>query len=142
MTTGLAREDECASIQPEVIATLIHGTFAQGASRVGPGSTFRAGLESAFGSRIASHLFKWSGDNSVFARKEAGDKLAEHVRAITTAHPGVRQILIAHSHGGNIALYALREVRVRRSRVYRNPLFARGPARRGRIFDEKTLKGA
>jgi hypothetical protein len=144
VTTALERQDECAS-KPEVVITLIHGTFAQGAAWVSPGSALRAGMESAFGNRIVFHRFKWSGDNTVYARKEAGDELAEHVKTISAAHPGARQILVAHSHGGNVALYALRDLRVNANVVgiacIATPFLHAG-LRDERIFDGKTLQAA
>jgi alpha-beta hydrolase superfamily lysophospholipase len=35
---------------------------------------------------------------------EAAEALAQHLRKLQNKHPDARQFLIAHSHGGNIAL--------------------------------------
>src|SRR5260221_5348567 len=131
--------------QPEVIVTFIHGTFAQQAAWVRPGSALREGLERAFGKHVAFQPFSWSGDNTVYARKEAGDELADRLNTIHAAHPDVRQVLIAHSHGGNIAVYALRDLRgdvnVAGIACIATP-FLHANLRDERIFDRKTLQGA
>jgi hypothetical protein len=49
----------------------------------------------------------WSGENSIFVRDERAHALAEHLAAEHTEHPQATQLVIAHSHGGNIALRAL-----------------------------------
>lgn len=78
-----------ASPQPKVIVTLIHGTFAQEAVWVLSGSLLRSRLESAFGNRIAfpSSPFKWSGDNNVYARWDAGKELLEHIKILRATYP-------------------------------------------------------
>lgn len=98
------------SPQSEMIVTLVHGTFAQNAKWVRCGSPLRAGMKKAFGNRISFRRFCWSGDNTVWARLEASRELTAHLERVAAERPGARQILVAHSHGGNVALYALREV--------------------------------
>jgi hypothetical protein len=66
----------------------------------------RAGLSKrGLSARISPFL--WSGANSVRERDKAAQKLAEHIRAKQFDHPGSIQVVIAHSHGGNVALRAL-----------------------------------
>ena len=55
----------------------------------------------------------WSGANSIFVRDEAAHVLAEHLSAEHTEHPQATQLVIAHSHGGNIALRALHHLQQR-----------------------------
>jgi hypothetical protein len=57
-----------------------------------------------------SHKFTilpWSGANSVFERDKTAHDLAEHLSFEHAEHPQATQLIIAHSHGGNIALRAL-----------------------------------
>jgi hypothetical protein len=49
----------------------------------------------------------WSGKNSIFERNKIANVLAEHLSAEHAEHPQATQLVIAHSHGGNIALQAL-----------------------------------
>jgi hypothetical protein len=49
----------------------------------------------------------WSGANSIFVRDKTAHVLAEHLATEHAAHPQATQLVIAHSHGGNIALHAL-----------------------------------
>jgi alpha-beta hydrolase superfamily lysophospholipase len=49
----------------------------------------------------------WSGENSISARDNTAHVLAEHLSAEHAEHPQANQLVIAHSHGGNIALRAL-----------------------------------
>src|SRR5262249_60744241 len=47
--------------------------------------------------------FPWSGANSVHARDSAARKLSDQLRKDLAA-PGATFVIIAHSHGGNVAL--------------------------------------
>jgi hypothetical protein len=49
----------------------------------------------------------WSGKNSIFERNRFARVLAEHLSAEHAEHPQATQLVVAHSHGGNIALQAL-----------------------------------
>ncbi|MGC2318534.1 MAG: hypothetical protein WA615_18900 [Bradyrhizobium sp.] len=55
----------------------------------------------------------WSGENSIFVRDEAAHVLAEHLSAEHTEQPQATQLVIAHSHGGNIALRAFHHLQQR-----------------------------
>jgi hypothetical protein len=56
---------------------------------------------------------RWSGKNSVLERDSAAYRLAEHLSAEHNAHPQATQLVVAHSHGGNIALRALHYIQKR-----------------------------
>src|SRR3954452_3907932 len=74
------------------------------------GSEFRNRLTAALSKRGFSAQispFLWSGANSVRERDKAARELAEHIRAKQSDYPGSTQVVIAHSHGGNVALRAL-----------------------------------
>jgi hypothetical protein len=49
----------------------------------------------------------WCGANSIYVRDKTAQALAEHLSAEHAEYPQDTQLIIAHSHGGNIALRAL-----------------------------------
>src|SRR6266850_7150737 len=55
---------------------------------------------------IIHPTFTWSGRNNHQSRMEAGKELAAYIAALEL-HPSDRLFLVTHSHGGNVALYAL-----------------------------------
>jgi hypothetical protein len=72
------------------------------------GSPFRARLSTEL--RDIPHEIKpllWSGANSIFVRDQSALNLAQHLSAEHADHPQAAQLVIAHSHGGNVALRAL-----------------------------------
>lgn len=102
--------------EPTAVVTLVHGTFARDAPWTRPDSVLSTALE-----RAGCHVtrFAWSGRNSHRARWHAAGELVAHLQQQVTKHPRARQWVIAHSHGGNVALHAadrLRAVR-RKARV-------------------------
>jgi hypothetical protein len=106
---------------------LVHGTWGRGffpkrreASLYPPnkrwwfeeGSQFRAGLDAAI--KRASpdwpiRSFLWSGANSVHSRDLAARELSEQLRK-DLQYPDAEAVIIAHSHGGNVALRALQHL--------------------------------
>jgi hypothetical protein len=114
--------------QSPLFITLVHGTWPKGflpfLSRTTgwyeDGSEFRSTLqhclscghlrkpETAVQRDIEFFKLKWSGSNSVFARQVAAKQLAELLLKQRSDHPKAERIVIAHSHGGNIAINALR----------------------------------
>jgi hypothetical protein len=76
------------------------------------GSPFLACLRAELGN-IAYKItpLPWSGANSVFVRDKTAHALAEYLSAEHAEHPQATQLVIAHSHGGNIALRALHHLR-------------------------------
>ncbi|WP_263843382.1 esterase/lipase family protein [Roseobacter sinensis] len=86
---------------------LLHGTFARGAAWTQPGSPLRDAVMRGIGGPVAFHTILWSGRNSVAARRAASDDLHRRVTRSLKRHPDRRHLVIAHSHGGNIAMQAL-----------------------------------
>jgi hypothetical protein len=79
------------------------------------GSPFFARLSDELGDiphKIAPLL--WSGANSIFVRDKTAHVLAEHLSAEHAEHPQASQLIIAHSHGGNIALRAIHHLKQRK----------------------------
>lgn len=103
-----------------LVGILVHGTFAAPRAnakqwyelpREQPDS-FIARLESALRHRgeilpEAWHVFTWSGANTHSERVGAAEKLYNLLREVLTTSPDAEFLLIAHSHGGNVALKSL-----------------------------------
>jgi hypothetical protein len=112
-------QDGHSKVQHQLLITLVHGTWGRGffPRRQRPnrrpfwfedGSPFLARLSTEL--QDIPHKIKplfWSGENSIFERDKTAHVLAEHLSAEHAAHPQATQLVIAHSHGGNIALRAL-----------------------------------
>ncbi len=71
-----------------------------------PGSPLVTALEDT-GADI--HRFCWSGRNRQADRFLAGEELHEHLVHLVARSPSANHQIVAHSHGGNVALYALRD---------------------------------
>jgi len=121
------------------IITMVHGTWGRGffpkeyrartRSRLGklfptaPPPWFHE--ESVFRSRLESELrkqditatfriFRWSGANSVFHRARAADELN---RLLASDPDNANSIVIAHSHGGNVAFRAISKLGSRGAKI-------------------------
>src|SRR5262249_9233272 len=73
------------------------------------GSQFRAALDAALKSVSLDwpiRAFLWSGANSVHARDRAASELSEELRK-DLQDPNATAVIIAHSHGGSVALRAI-----------------------------------
>ena len=111
------------------IITLVHGTRPYGLFpwwhalfRAPPwftkGSVFRSNLESELRrENIAAtfRIFQWTGNNSVFHRARAADELSG-LLAFDSAN--ANSIVIAHSHGGNVALRAISKLGSRGASIH------------------------
>lgn len=100
----------------ETIVTLVHGTWARRATWTRPGSDLHAALV-AEGCKVVR--FAWSGRNSHRARTGASEGLAEHLRGQFRDNPTAKQIVVGHSHGGNVALHAVNHGRNSNSKIKR-----------------------
>jgi hypothetical protein len=114
-----------SEVRHPLLITLVHGTWGR---RFLPrpqrqnrrslwfeeGSLFLARLSGELGDiphQITPLL--WSGANSIFVRDRTAHVLADHLSAEHAEHPQATQLIIAHSHGGNIALRALHHLKSR-----------------------------
>jgi hypothetical protein len=88
------------------VVTLVHGTFARNANWTLPESELHRALINRFHGHIKINTFSWSGANRNRARMAAGEELFCRLSENNLAHPSAYHFIIAHSHGGNIALYA------------------------------------
>ncbi len=86
----------------------VHGTWGKKAAWMESSSRFRTDLKDLLGEPTV-RPFRWSGGNSVRARARAAEELHEHLQALVAEFPDARLAVVAHSHGGNVALHALRD---------------------------------
>jgi hypothetical protein len=101
-----------------VVIHLVHGTWGRGlAAAVLPwyaprltNAWFRPESEfcrSLGADGYAFRPFEWSGMNSIIARARAAQRLRGVLQAARREDPEACQIVIAHSHGGNVVVQAL-----------------------------------
>jgi hypothetical protein len=94
--------------------TLVHGTVLWLGSYLVGGLPYWIGSRSALRKRLGDTLhpifvsFVWGGRNSHKARLAAARTLSDSLKETLSKHPLKRHFIIAHSHGGNVALYALK----------------------------------
>ena len=95
---------------PEVIVTLVHGTWAHKSAWIQPNSLLRHGIRKRLrGRRVAFNVLAWSGGNSLGARDYGATLLSNDLQRLAREHPDAEHVVIAHSHGGNAVLYAFRQ---------------------------------
>lgn len=94
--------------QCQRVVTLVHGTWARDAAWVKADSKLCQGLAQIDPPAIV-RSFQWSGHNSHRARLQAAEALTRQLGVTFAEYPLAEHHLIAHSHGGNVALYALRD---------------------------------
>lgn len=96
------------------VVVLVHGTWAQDAGWMRDSSTFCTTLEDELKNLGAQSIvlirdFVWSGLNTYRARQEAAAELNKKLYAVIGDFPRSSVFVVAHSHGGNVALRALRD---------------------------------
>ena len=95
---------------PTLVVTLVHGTWAPNAAWLREDSLLCRSILAAFPDQVLRFVpFRWSGHNSVSARFRGAQTLAAKLGALRQEWPEARHVLIGHSHGGFVALSALRE---------------------------------
>lgn len=87
-----------------IVLHLIHGTWSDGRDWVRDDSPFRTFLKNKFGPSVTVNVVSWSGRNRDADRQQARNDVVQVVKRFHAL--GVRQFLIGHSHGGNVAAYA------------------------------------
>lgn len=103
------------------VVVLVHGTFAPEAAWTQPGSRLRKMLSEQLGENLVHiEVFNWPGlfkkfNNSHFARLKAGMRLSKRLKQLQKEYTNAKIFIIGHSHGGNVALYALRDYGLRES---------------------------
>jgi hypothetical protein len=89
------------------IVFLIHGTFSSNAKWIDHESIFAKQIQERIPG-ISVRPFRWSGKNSHAERLLAADELAKEIKKAAISNKSYVH-LIAHSHGGNVALLATRD---------------------------------
>src|SRR5687767_1337167 len=93
----------------DIVVTLVHGTWGRKAKWTSRTSPLTTALRHGLPTLRKIYSFEWNGRNSNRARLEAAQRLRWHHEHVTEAHEGAAHFIIAHSHGGNVALYACRD---------------------------------
>jgi hypothetical protein len=94
------------------VVTMIHGTFAKNALWTSDGSNLCKALREHLPGDLVIRRFPWSGANRNSDRIEAAKKLADALNENLASYPYAAHFVIAHSHGGNLALYAMGDSRL------------------------------
>jgi hypothetical protein len=94
---------------PYFVIYLVHGTWSPTARWVSYASRFSERLSAKLENSLLLDRVRWSGKNSATARKQATLKLRLELRQRIAQFPNSVHVIIAHSHGGNIALQAICE---------------------------------
>lgn len=92
------------------IMFFIHGTWAPGAAWTQPSAQLSTAISArlkGLGVAPISHRIEWSGENTVTARLSAIAELHGRLKQVFERNPNRYVFLIAHSHGGNIAIKAI-----------------------------------
>jgi len=102
----------------KLVFTLVHGTFAEREGWVnGKNPKFRNRLKAALTPHVVEFddSFDWGGANKHRARQKGGNDLANHLKKQfeKTEGSSTKHFIVSHSHGGNVALYALRDKKLR-----------------------------
>ncbi|HPE79641.1 MAG: hypothetical protein H6961_01380 [Chromatiaceae bacterium] len=117
-------EAQRKAAQHPLAITLVHGTWGRGVFPAlsllwrrpfwfEPGGGFHDRLKhglAGLGIDAPIHAFTWSGANSIFERRTAAKRLAADINERAAAEPDRLQMVIGHSHGGSVAMIALRHM--------------------------------
>jgi len=97
---------------PKYCVTLVHGTFAPNAPWTMENSVLRNTLKSSLDGPVVFSVPDWGGANSQAVRRKGADKLGRQLAEQSEMYPNAAHFVIAHSHGGNVALMACCSERV------------------------------
>lgn len=92
-----------------VVVTFVHGTFAPDAPWTHEDAMLPRELLRQFQGHCSIYTLDWSGENNHYARMRAAQALQRHLARIGKLCPGIPHVIVAHSHGGNVAMYAQRD---------------------------------
>lgn len=96
-----------------IVVFLVHGTWAGGAKWTHDDSALVQGLRKSLAPvQIEIRRLRWSGRNTHGQRLEAAEQLRADIDASLHDNHGIPHFIVAHSHGGNIACYALQDKRL------------------------------
>ena len=108
-------EHDCAHNEVSLLddatrtVTFVHGTYTSHAEWMQDGRPLPDAIAKVTDPRTTEiHRFCWNGDNLHWGRVAGGRELQQHLLGLAERHPDAEHHVIAHSHGGNVAVYALR----------------------------------
>src|ERR1041384_1512570 len=111
MTKCANREDLQMASAP--VFFLVHGTWSRFARWTRGGSLLRHAIRDRFGQSVEFRRLSWSGKNTHAARREAAERLADDLESCRRDRLDSPIVLIGHSHGGNVIIYAAARKSVR-----------------------------
>src|SRR4051812_16440476 len=85
----------------------VYSEFQDGPAWIQQHSPLAEHLTEALGWRVRIEPFSWKGYNTVAARAAATYQLRAKLCKLREDYPGAEQVIIGHSHGGNVAMSAL-----------------------------------
>ena len=91
------------------VITTVHGTFAPDAAWAQQDSAFCERLQRGLEGQSIVRRYQWSGRNSHDARSDAVGALCHYLEEGKRLYPTAEHIVVAHSHGGNVALWSARQ---------------------------------
>lgn len=94
---------------PDFVVTTVHGTFARKATWILEESKLAWILRDRLTRPLEIVPFQWSGKNAFAAREQAALDLRVRLQKYLAKWPHACHVIIAHSHGGNVAIRALQE---------------------------------
>lgn len=100
----------CKQVVANINVIAIHGTCAKGAAWPRRGGVLHKTLEERLPRHAINWMdppFSWTGANSHQAREVAANQLLSNIASLPTPSEENFNLLIGHSHGGNIALMSL-----------------------------------
>lgn len=123
----MAIENHTLTQRPKIVFFLVNGTFANEGEWVKSTSldSFRTKLKDQLEDRYkvefcdefswgsTSRYWRYLQDNKMNVRLDSGEELRDYLIGFNKSEEGTRHYIIAHSHGGNVALYALKDQEVR-----------------------------
>ncbi len=96
----------------QAIVVLVHGTWARNAKWTAADSTFSREVLARLPGTYQVRQFAWSGRNSPKERQKAAVRLRDILRGLTVEFPEAAHFVVGHSHGGNIAVKAVEDIRL------------------------------
>ena len=108
-----AERKRLESLPPKYVIHTVHGTFAAKADWIESSSGLES-LRRELGWRVRIEPFRWSGRNGIRARWQAAQELARHITKGMETFPAAHHVIVAHSHGGNVAFWALNDQKLAR----------------------------
>lgn len=90
------------------LVILIHGTWGHSSKWIQSGSLLQKVLRRRLPDNLEICPFRWSGRNSHHSRLEAAASLRARLQALLSENVSRKVFIVAHSHGGNVAGYALK----------------------------------